>query len=291
MTVRRLPSRRSVLMSAALMAAGTVLPATSAIASPKPSRRCPAPIALQMWSLHEEAEKDLLGVLGRVADIGYVAVETYDLYDNSPKAVRARLNDLGLGLSSSHAPFPSGPDATAILDQYAELGAKTLVWSLEPEEFDSLDAIRRGADRINEAVANAARYGMRIGYHNHFAEFRNVYNGRMAYWILLDELDPRVTVELDTYWVQTGGVNPVTVEKALGRRLEFIHIKDGPATGMDDYMVPYGQGVIDVDAVARANRAVKWNIVEMDRSHFPMYDLLRWCYDYLVSRGLAVGRR
>ncbi|GAB3878641.1 sugar phosphate isomerase/epimerase family protein [Kibdelosporangium lantanae] len=281
-------SRRSVLMSAALAAAGTVLPAATAEASP---RRCPAPIALQMWSLHDEAEQDLLGVLGKVADIGYVAVETYDLYDNSPKAVKARLDDLGLGLCSSHAPFPSGPDATAILDTYAELGSKTLVWSLEPEEFDSLDAIRRGADRINEAVANAAEYGMRIGYHNHFAEFRNVYDGRMAYWTLLGELDPRVTIELDTYWVRTGGVDPVRIEKALGRRLEFIHIKDGPATGMDDYMVPYGQGVIDVDGVARANPAVKWNIVEMDRSHYPMYDLLRDCYHYLVSRGLASGRR
>jgi sugar phosphate isomerase/epimerase len=153
-------SRRSLLTSAALLAAGSALAAPAAGAT---NRRCPSPIALQMWSLNDQAERDLLGTLDKVAAIGYVAIESYDLYDNSPKVVRAHLDNLGLGLCSSHAPFPSGPDAKSILDAYAELGSRTLVWSLEPEEFDSRDAILRGADRINEAVVNARPYGMRTG--------------------------------------------------------------------------------------------------------------------------------
>jgi sugar phosphate isomerase/epimerase len=287
----RRPSRRSVLMSAALVAAGTNLPISSALAGPLPQSKHPAPIGLQMWSLNDQAEKDLMGTLGRVAAMGYVGVETYDLYGHSPKAVKARLKALGLQLTSSHAPFPEGSEATAILDQYAELGSHTLVWSLEPEEFSTLDALRRGADRINEAVVNAAAYGIRIGYHNHFAEFRNVFNGRQAYDILLEELHPSVVIELDTYWAQTGGVNPATLLASLGKRVEYIHIKDGPAQGMDDYMVPYGTGVIDVDGVVRANPSVRWNLFEMDRSHYEMYWLLRDCYHYLVSRGLARGNR
>lgn len=39
-------------------------------------------------------------------------------------------------------------------------------------------------------------------------------------------------------------------------------------------MVPFGDGVVDVEAAARANPAVRWNIVEMDRSHHDMYELL-----------------
>ncbi len=65
----------------------------------------------------------------RVAAIGYAGVETYDLYGHAPKVVQLRLDDLGLELCSSHAPFPAGDAATAILDAYAELAPHARVES------------------------------------------------------------------------------------------------------------------------------------------------------------------
>ena len=44
-----------------------------------------------------------------------------------------------------HVPFPSDADAAAGLDDCAELGVETLVWSLEPEEFGTLCAFVCGA--------------------------------------------------------------------------------------------------------------------------------------------------
>ncbi|MFG2078031.1 sugar phosphate isomerase/epimerase family protein [Nonomuraea maritima] len=249
------------------------------------------PVAAQLWSLHEDASKDLLGVLERVAEIGFAAVEPISLYNHPPSVVRSALDRLGLGLCSMHVPFPSGAGAAAVLDGCAELGVQTLVWSLEPEEFGTLDGVLAGAERVNRAAANAAARGMRIAYHNHFAEFRNEFGGRWAYDVLLAELDPAVVVELDTYWVAVAGLDPARVAAGLGDRLEFTHLKDGPATGMDDHMVPFGEGTVDVAAAARANPAVRWHIVEADRSHQDMYELLRSCYDYLVGAGLATGRR
>lgn len=251
----------------------------------------PPPVAAQLWSLHEDASRDLLGVLEKVAALGYPAVETISLYGHRPAVVRRRLHDLGLVLCSAHAPFPAGEDAEKILDTYEELGADTLVWSLEPEEFASAGALARGAERINEAAANAARRGMRVAYHNHFAEFRHHYGGRTAYEVLLDALDPAVLVELDTYWAHTGGADPAAVAASLGPRLESVHLKDGPARGMEDVMVPFGEGVVDVAAAARANPGVRWHIVEMDRSDHDMYDLLGRCYDQLVGQGISRGRR
>jgi sugar phosphate isomerase/epimerase len=270
---------------------------THALPPTAPPPAAPAPIAAQLWSLHEEASRDLLGVLERVAELGYPAVETISLYGHRPAAVRARLDALDLTLCSAHAPFPAGEAATGILDEYEEVGADTLVWSLEPEEFSSADAILRGAERINEAAANAAARGMRIAYHNHFAEFRTRFAGLTGhevltgYDLLLGALDPAVLLELDTYWAHTGGADPAAVAASLGARLESVHLKDGPAQGMDDHMVPFGEGVVDVEAAARANPQVRWNIVEMDRSHHDMYELLGRCYDYLVGRGLARGKR
>jgi sugar phosphate isomerase/epimerase len=250
----------------------------------------PPAIAAQLWSLHEEASRDLFGVLEKVAALGYPAVETVSLYGHASGAVRERMAALGLVLCSAHAPFPAGKKAAEILDTYEEAGADTLVWSLEPSEFTDRDTMLRGLGRVNEAAANAAARSMRVAYHNHFAEFRNVFDGRIAYDVLLDALDPAVRIELDTYWAHTGGADPAAVAAGLGERLESVHLKDGPALGMDDHMVPFGEGVVDVDAAARANPTVRWNIVEMDRSHYDMYDLLGRAYDHLVGRGLARGK-
>jgi sugar phosphate isomerase/epimerase len=259
--------------------------------SPAPGGTGPAPIAAQLWSLHEEASRDLLGVLERVAALGYIGVEPISLYGHKPSVVRGVADGLGLEICSAHAPFPAGDAAEAILNEYEELGVATLVWSMEPEEFTTLDGVLRGAERVNEAAANAAGRGMRIAYHNHFAEFVNAFGGERAYEILLRELDPAVVVELDAYWVRTAGLDPAHVAASLGDRLEFVHLKDGPAQGMDDYMLPFGEGVVDVESVARANPATRWHIVEADRAHQDMYELLRRCYDFLVGRGLATGRR
>jgi sugar phosphate isomerase/epimerase len=254
-----------------------------------PSRPAPPPIAAQLWSLHDEASTDLFGVLEKVAELGYPAVETISLYGHAPGAVRDRLATLGLVLCSAHAPFPAGEEAEAILDTYEEAGADTLVWSLEPEEFADRATMLRGLRRVNDGAANAAGRSMRVAYHNHFAEFRAEFDGRTAYDVLLEALDPAVVIELDTYWAHTGGADPAAVAAGLGARLESVHLKDGPALGMDDYMVPFGEGVVDVDAAASANPHVRWNIVEMDRSHHDMYDLLGRAYDHLVGRGLARG--
>jgi sugar phosphate isomerase/epimerase len=247
-------------------------------------------IAAQLWTFHELAATDFEGVLTGISRLGYLAVEPLGLHGRSPARVRELLDSLGLTLSSAHAPFPAGPDAARILDENAELGATTLVWSLEREEFDSPDAIARGVERINEGAERAAAHGMTIGYHNHFAEFANVFDGRPAYDLLLDLLDPRVVIELDMYWAQLGGADPAAVIRGLGERVRFLHVKDGPAQTNEDYMVPVGQGRVDIPAALGASESVRWHIVELDRSRMDMFEALRQSYDYLVGNGLSRGR-
>ncbi|MCU1679419.1 MAG: xylose isomerase [Amycolatopsis sp.] len=247
-------------------------------------------IAAQLWTFHDQAARDLEGVLTRISEIGYVAVEPLGLHGRTPKAVRSLLDELGMGVCSAHAPFPAGPDARKILDEQSELGADTVVWSMEKEEFDSVDAIRRGCERVNEGAENAREYGITVGYHNHYAEFANSFDGRSAYDVLLDHLHPDVVLELDMYWVLLGGGDPAAVVRELGERVKFLHVKDGPAKDNDDFMVPVGQGRVDVPAVLAAGTGVRWHIVELDRSRIDMIEALRQSYSYLVGEGLSRGR-
>lgn len=242
-----------------------------------------------MYTVLEQARADLEGTLARVREIGYVGIETYGLVEEfGPARVRSAIDAAGLTLTSAHTPFPAGPRAEELLDQNAELGAEILVWSLEQEEFDSPDAIRRGVARVNEAAGRAAERGMRIAYHNHIVEFANVFDRRRAYDLLLDLLDDRVLVELDAYWALLGGAEPAEIIGQLGDRVRLVHVKDGHA---DDVMVPIGEGRIDWTRTLTVPSGLRWHIVELERLHVDTFEALRRSYDHLVGQGLSHGGR
>jgi sugar phosphate isomerase/epimerase len=248
-------------------------------------------IAAMAYTVLEQAKADLEGTLARVAELGYVGIETYGVVELYGAArVRDALAAAGLELTSAHTPFPAGADAERLLDTNEELGASTLVWSMEREEFDSVETIERGVERVNQAAENAAARGMTIAYHNHYAEFSRVFDGSPAYEVLLERLDARVVIELDAYWARLGGAEPADVLAELGDRARFVHIKDGPVLSYDDdVMVPIGTGSIDWAAALSAPSGLRWHIVELERLNVDTFDALAESYRYLVGHGLSRG--
>lgn len=252
-----------------------------------------AQIGVMMYTVLEQAWADLEGTLARLAAIGFRGIETYGLVEHyGPARVRRAIDAAGLELTSAHTPFPAGADAERILDENAELGAEVLVWSMEREEFASPEAITAGLGRVNEAAGRAAARGMRIAYHNHFAEFANVFGGRQAYDLLLEQLDERVLVELDAYWAVMGGADPAEVLGRLGDRVRFVHVKDGPAVSYeDDVMVPIGTGQVDWTKTLTVPSGLRWHIVELERLDMDTFQALELSYAYLVGQGLSAGAR
>lgn len=252
-----------------------------------------AAIGVMMYTVMEQARADLEGTLARLAAIGYRGVETYGLVEHyGPARVRRAIDAAGLELTSAHAPFPAGAGAGRILDENAELGAEVLVWSMEREEFASPQAITAGLARVNEAAERAAGHGLRIAYHNHFAEFSQVFGGRQAYDLLLEQLDERVLVEFDAYWAVLGGADPAEVLARLGDRVRFIHVKDGPAVSYeDDVMVPIGTGQVDWTRTLTVPSGLRWHIVELERLDMDTFEALELSYHYLVGHGLSAGTR
>lgn len=237
------------------------------------------PIGVQLWSVF--TLDDFPGVLRQLSEMGYAGVEAFGLHELSPTAVRQLLDDLGLELFSSHAPFPAGPDAQRILDEQSQLGAPLLAWSLEAEEFATEDSIARGVERVNEGAANAKAYGMQIAYHNHWSEFSRLADGRRAYDVLQERLSPDVLLELDVYWAAVAGADPAAVVREYGDRVRFLHLRDGPAKTAEDAMVALGQGSLDIPAILDANPSVAWHIVELDRCETDVMTALRESFDYL----------
>jgi sugar phosphate isomerase/epimerase len=62
-------------------------------------------IGLQLYSIQSEAEKDLLGTLEKVSDMGYDSVQFAGLFRISAKEVKKVLDSAGLTVAGAHIPL------------------------------------------------------------------------------------------------------------------------------------------------------------------------------------------
>ncbi len=77
-----------------------------------------------------------------------------------------------------------------------------------------------------KSAKKLAQAGLSFSYHNHSFEFVK-FAGRTGLEILFEDSDARyLQAELDTYWVQHGGADPVAWIRRLDGRIPVIHLKD-----------------------------------------------------------------
>lgn len=266
------------------------------------SAKEPAKIAVQLYSVRNEIEKDITSALKRIADIGFEAVETAFWPKNISVQEAARhIREAGLYACSAHIELPIGNQKTVFLETAKAFGCKKMIWHGWPEDirYSSLEGTRQLVAIYNEANRFARENGLQFGLHNHWWEYRNKVGNRFVYEVLLESVDPDIFFEIDTYWVKVAGHDPAAIVKKFGKRAPLLHIKDGPAIWRDalmddnpDPMVAVGKGVQDFPAIVRAASGnTEWMIVEMDKTEGDIFDALKESYDYLIKNGLARGKR
>ncbi|HUT23689.1 MAG TPA: sugar phosphate isomerase/epimerase [Sumerlaeia bacterium] len=249
------------------------------------------PISIQLYSLREEAQKDFVGVLKSVAEMGYKGVEPAGFHGMEPKAVRRLVEDLGMVVSSNHGPWPDEDNVSEVVDVAGALGIDIVVSGFGADAFADLDAIKRTADTVNAATERLKKANLALALHNHSHEFEIV-GGRLGYDILM-ELCPDVKCQLDTYWAANfGACDPAEQVAKNKARTPLLHIKDGPLVRGEHHMA-VGSGKMDIPAcIAAADENVlRWLIVELDSCATDMTEAVRQSYDYLVKESLGEGNK
>ena len=107
--------------------------------------------------------------------------------------------------------------------------------------------------------------------------------------ILFDESDPDlVTAELDTYWVQHGGADPIAWIKKLSGRIYHIHLKDMAIVGRQQVMAEVGEGNLNWPGILAACKeaGVKWYCVEQDKCQRDPFESLAISLRNLKEMGL-----
>lgn len=220
-------------------------------------------LSLQLYSVRRELEADPGGTLRRIADLGYESVELFGFVGRA-ELFAGLLRDSGLRAISGHAHLLDTPDVAGVLRDASLLGLTTVIDPAIPRErWGSRPHIEESARALAAVADLAAGSGLEVGYHNHEWELESTVDGRAALEVFAEVLDPRVVLEVDTFWVEVGGVSAPALLTRLGDRVRYLHMKDGPLSRDTLTQLPLGQGALDVPAIlAAAPRAHR--VVEFD---------------------------
>jgi sugar phosphate isomerase/epimerase len=227
-------------------------------------------IAVQLYTLRDllQDPSRVGGVLGRLREIGYRAVEVAGLGPTAQERLSAELARAGLVACAAHVPLERlVADVDAVGAQCKEWGCRYVVVPSLPDEYRSQEGYRRFA---SEAVAFAERlrsFGLQLAYHNHSHELER-YGRQTALELLLASTSTEsLQAELDTYWLQYGGANPATWIRRYRRRVPLVHLKDMVVVQGRTVDAEIGEGNLDWPEILAACRdaGTEWLVVEQDQ--------------------------
>jgi sugar phosphate isomerase/epimerase len=255
-----------------------------------------AKIGIQLYTVRTAIEKDFDTTIRRIADMGYLGVETYFLPEYILLAAAASsLREVGLEVLGCHCNLPIGDDRDMTLKMAETYQSNRMIYHGWPQDdkYKDLDAIKSTVELYNEISLSLKAEGLRFGLHNHWWEFEKA-ESYYPFYYLLENLNPDIFFEIDVYWAKTGGQDPVKVVSDFASRAPLLHIKDGPAQkGELAYQqVPAGAGTVDFPGIVKAGGTnTEWMIVEFDEYENDIFDGIQQSYHYLTNNKLARGRK
>jgi sugar phosphate isomerase/epimerase len=233
-----------------------------------------AKIGLQLYSVRSETDKDFLGTLRKVAEIGYAGVE----FAGGIRQV-ASLPDLKWTLSETNLEVAGAvfaidemeSDIEGIIAFCKEIGCATIINPWVDESLrQTEDGYRAVAQKLNGFGKQFQQAGIQFLYHVHGFEFA-MFGDKTGMEVLMETFDPRyVNLEIDVYWVEHAGVDAVEFMQKYGFCSPSIHFKDmkDREIKMD---VEVGNGCINMRAIAKIGKQNQagWFIVEQEQFEMP----------------------
>ena len=277
--------RREFLVTAA--ATATMISRPQSILALDTNNRYRREIGIQLYTLRNQIKADVKSTIKAVADAGYKQVEPYGFPNADEMILAAREN--GLAVNSTHFDWDSviNPDQkgvrpfSEVLDKANDASINHLVIPyLADKNRKTLDDYKLVCERCNKGAEQAKKAGIQLSYHNHSFEFQPMEGGVTGYETMIKEFSPDMHFEVDVFWIQLGGKNPVDMIRQLKGRVSQLHLKDlnqsikAPMySGVpQEAFEELGDGVIDMEPIIEvaAEAGVKHCHVEQDHSPHPI---------------------
>jgi sugar phosphate isomerase/epimerase len=245
------------------------------------------PVAVQMYTLREESEKDFVGTLKKVAELGFDGVEFAGYGGLSATEVKTILDELGLRAAASHVPLEQlENNLLQVIEDMKILGSKYVVCPYLMPERRSEQDYQALISLLNQAGERCQQEGITLCYHNHDFELIRLSDGRIALeTIFADTQAENVKAEFDIYWLTKAGEKPVEWIHRYKNRTPLIHLKD-MTTDEEQFFAELGTGGVEIEAVLNIGEeaGVEWWVVEQDMSRRTPLKSIEISINYLRTK-------
>ena len=178
----------------------------------------------------------------------------------SPLAFKKLCDERGIRIPSSGASYAElvrTPDSLAL--KAIALGANYVMCAWIPHQNGvlSFENAKQAAIDFNRAGKMMKKYGIIFCYHVHGYEFQPYENGTLLDYLFANTDPEFVSFEMDIFWTQFGGGDPIALLKKYGGRWKLMHLKDirkgtkKDLTGLTspENDVPLGTGEINIPGI------------------------------------------
>jgi sugar phosphate isomerase/epimerase len=245
------------------------------------------PLAVQVYSVRQDAAADLAKTLKALADMGYQGVEFAGFYGHEAADIRRMLDDNGLQCAGSHTAWddvqPAKLEQTAAYNKTLD-NRFLIIPGLPEDRRNSLAAWEETAELFNGLAERAKAFDMRVGYHNHFVEFQEI-EGRRPIEVFLCGTREDVVMQFDSGNARHAGADVVPYIRRYPGRAATVHLKEWTDAAGGAVL---GEGKTDWPALFEACESAggtQWYIVEQETYPVAPLDSVRRCIENLRKMG------
>jgi len=270
------PTRRDILTLGGTAAAAALLAPTLRASARAAWKRIP--IGTQRWCVRKQLAADIPGTLGALAGAGFDAVELENAFGRPGAEWRKHLDAARLKACGFHHTLAElqGDKLAATIEFNQAIGNPYLIIRSLPEAtYKSADLLRKTADAVNGAAEKVKPHTMRVGYHNHFADFNRI-DGEYWWNRFADATSHDVILQLDTGNAsELSGLSLVDLVRRNAARTVTLHVKPYSKTSPSAYL---GADELDWRGIMTAVESVggvEWYIIEYEREGAPPLEALK----------------
>ena len=239
-----------------------------------------APLGVQTYTFRRSIGNDPAKVLDTIKKLGFTEIEGGGGRMH-PADFKKLCDERGISIPSTGAGYEDLVNKIdSVVWRAKTLGAKYVMcaWITHQNNILTFENAKKAVEDFNKAGKILKENGLTFSYHAHGYEFQSYENGTLLDYMFKNTNPEYVSFQMDIFWIQFGGGDPVALLKKYGNRWKMMHIKDmrkgtkKDLTGLTSVEndVALGTGELDLPAILKEAKriGIKHYFIEDEASSY-----------------------